>query len=264
MTDEAIVQNLLSEGTSATWEAFLRRFSNLMLKIIWQFEKDYDEAMEKYVYVCRKLAGNNFGILRRFQQHHGDNHPQFTTWLAAVTHNLCIDAHRAVHGRRQLPRAILRLSEFDREVFRLYYWRGYSEQEIEQRMANTPGATSIAVAESLHRMKDALAGSAAHPHSKPTMVPFDEEDAAFGSTEMENDFTEMLGWLNRWLDELSDQQRMIIRLRFFEGMTGPEIAKAMHISPEQNVYPLLQKAMSRLRERASQTYADKRTRNLSV
>ncbi|MBM2840308.1 MAG: hypothetical protein HW412_836, partial [Bacteroidetes bacterium] len=45
VTDEAIVQNLLSEGTSVTWEAFLRRFSNLMLKIIWQFEKDYDEAM---------------------------------------------------------------------------------------------------------------------------------------------------------------------------------------------------------------------------
>lgn len=264
MTDEAIVHNLLSEGTSTDWETFLRRFSNLMLKIIWQFEKDYDEAMDKYLYVCTKLAENNFTILRRFQQRHGDSHPQFTTWLAAVTHNLCIDAHRAAHGRRQLPQAILRLSEFDREVFRLYYWRGYLPQEIEQHMANTPGITATAVAESLSRMHDTLTGASAHPHSGPILVPFDEQDGAYDSTEVENDLAEMLGWLDRWLNDLSDQERMIIKLKYWEGMTGPEIAVAMHISPEQRVYPLLQKTMKRLRERASQIYADQRKGKLSV
>jgi len=262
MTDGAIVQRLLSEGTTAAWEVFLHRFSNLMLKIIWQFERDYDEAMEKYLYVCRKLAGNDFAILRRFEQHHGEHSPEFTTWLAAVTHNLCIDAHRALHGRRQLPRAILRLSEFDREVFRLYYWRGYSREEIEQQTVNVPHRTATAVAESLERIESS--GLSLPRETEPMLVPIDEQNASPGSGETESDFNEMVGWLEQWLDELNDQERMIVRLWFWEDMSGREIAAAMKISPEHRVYSLLKKTMSRLRERAVQTYADQRTGNLSV
>ncbi|HET6274254.1 MAG TPA: sigma factor-like helix-turn-helix DNA-binding protein [Bacteroidota bacterium] len=262
MTDEAIVHNLLSEGTSGTWEKFLSRFSNLILKIVWQFEKDYDEAMDKYLYVCGKLAGNNFAILRRFEEHHGDHPPQFTTWLASVAHNLCIDAHRAAHGRRQLPRAILRLSEFDREVFRLYYWRGYSREEIEQQTANTPKRTATAVTESLEKIQSAELTT--YQPLKPTLIQFDEQNVNHGSNEAENDFTEMLKWMERWLDELGEQERMIVKLWFWEDMSGRDIATAMRISPEHRVYSLLKKTMARLRERASQTYADQRRGNLSV
>ncbi len=266
MKNENVIEQLLSGGnhTGTTWKEFLRQHSLILLKIIWQFEHDYDEAMEKYVYVCRKLAENDFAILKRFRQQGGDNPPKFTTWLAAVTHNLCIDAHRATHGRRQLPRAILRLSEFDREVFRLYYWKGYSRDEIEQHLANTPGATAVAIAGSLRYMEETLTGPSAHPHVQPAAIPFDEQDGSIGFTEMDHDLVELLGSLNTWLDELSDQERMIIRLRFWEGMTGSEIAKAMKISPEQRVYPLLQNTLSRLRERALQTYATKSTGDLSV
>ncbi len=266
MKSKNVFDQLLSGGnhTGATWKEFLRQHSLLLLKIVWQFEHDYDEAMEKYVYVCRKLAENDFATLKRFRQQGGDNPPKFTTWLASVTHNLCVDAHRATHGRRQLPRAILRLSEFDREVFRLYYWKGYSLDEIEQRSANTPGFTTNAVAESLSHMRETLTGPSAHQYVQPSAVPFDEENAGFGFTETDHDLVELLGSLNTWLDELSDQERMIIRLRFWEGMTGSEIAKAMKISPEERVYPLLQNTLSRLRERALQTYATKSTGDLSV
>jgi DNA-directed RNA polymerase specialized sigma24 family protein len=262
MTDEAILNSLLSEGTSASWEKFLRRFSNLILKIIWQFERDHDEVMDKYLYVCEKLVGNNFAILRRFQQHHGERPPQFTTWLAAVTHNLCIDAHRAVHGRRQLPRAILRLPEFDREVFRLYYWRGYSQQEIEQRTSNIPGSTATAVGEALEKIQSA--GFPGSPHVEPTLVPFDEREIRVGPGEEENDFAEMLVWLDGWLDALSDQERMMVQLWFWEDMSARDIAATMGISPETRVYDLLRKTMARLRERAVQTYAVQRLPNPSV
>jgi DNA-directed RNA polymerase specialized sigma24 family protein len=264
MSDEVILERLLTKGNqpASDWEAFLRRFSNLILKVIWQFEKDYDQAMDKYLYVCRKLAENSFAILRRFQQKHGDNPPQFTTWLTAVTHNLCIDAHRVTHGRRQLPQAVLRLSEFDREVFRLYYWRGYSEEEIEQQLATTEKRNALT--ESLERIQGVIVGSSTGTRSEPTMIPFDERDAGLGSSESDSDFAEMLGWLQRWLDELSDQDRMIIRLKFWEDMSGAEIAAAMRISPEQRIYPLLHKAIARLRERAMRTYSVRKTGDLSV
>lgn len=260
MSDEDILRQLLSSGTTAAWEMFLRRFSNLILKIVWQFEKDYDEAMEKYLFVCRKLAVKDFAVLRKYEHRSDKAAPRFTTWLAAVTQNFCIDAHRATHGRRQLPRAILRLNEFDREVFRLYYWKGYSLEELEQQLSGR--ANHNAVADSLERIQSA--GVWMTQAIRPTFVPLDEEDARFGSNEVEHDAREMLSWLERWLDDLDDRARMVVRLWFWENMTGREIAEAMRIAPEQRVYTLLRTTLARLREHAEHTYGGQRSRHASV
>ena len=265
MTDEAILQDLLS-GTpdlGPAWKMFLGRFSNLLLKIVWQFEKDYDEAMEKYLFVCRKLAENDFARLRRFQ-HFGEQAPQFTTWLAAVAHNLCIDSHRARHGRRQLPRAILILSELDREVFRLYYWKGYSFDETAKELEQKLGKTSDSVGDSLSRIRELVSGA---PHPKddtPVALRPDEDPAQIMSHDPDVELEEMLQWLEQWIGGLTHQEQLIIRLRFWENLTGPEIAKAMRISPEQKVYPLLQKAIDHLREQAVRVYAHENPRRASV
>jgi DNA-directed RNA polymerase specialized sigma24 family protein len=265
MTDEDILRNLLS-GTApldSSWEVFLRRFSNLILKVIWQFEKDHDEVMEKYLRVCNKLAEKNFATLRRYETRSPVKTARFSTWLAAVTRNLCIDAHRATHGRKELPRAVLQLEEFDREVFRLYYWKGYSLEEVEQRLANHDGATPASVMESLVRIESVVAGSAARVRQETLNVRFDDEAFSL-PPDSEDDFKEMLEWLERWLNELEDQERMIIRLRFWEGMTGPEIAKAMRLSPEGRVYPLLQQSLGRLRQLATRTYTEPKIGGFSV
>jgi len=218
--------------------------------------------MDKYLYVCSKLAEKNFGILRRYEIRVSGKSARFSTWLAAVTRNLCIDAHRALHGRKELPRAVLQLREFDREVFRLYYWRGFSREEVEHCLANHSEASSTAVTESFVRIDDVVAGSARHVQKELT-IRFDDENM-FHLPEVEDDFVEILEWLERWLNDLEDQERMIIRLRFWEGMTGPEIARAMRISPEQRVYPLLQQAIGRLREFATRTYTEPKMGGLSV
>jgi RNA polymerase sigma factor (sigma-70 family) len=80
----------------------------------------------------------------------------------------------------------------------------------------------------------------------------------------DSDLDEMRVWLERWMDRLNDQERMIIRLRFWEDLTGPEIARAMKISPEQAVYPLLQKALMNLRDQAQATYRTETGRHSSV
>jgi len=265
MTDETILKDLLSkpQQPELAWETFLRRFSNLILKVVWHFEKDYDEAMEKYLFVCRKLAENDFARLRRFQQL-GPKSPRFTTWLAAVTNNLCIDSHRARHGRRQIPRPISRLSEFDREVFRLYYWKGYSHEEINGQLAKESRGQPSAVIESLSRIQESLGGKAGPLSGKSTTISLDENDPRFVSDENDPDADELLTWLQTWLNRLTDQEQLIIRLRFWEDMTGPEIAQAMSLSPEQKVYTLLQKALSHLREEARKTYEGEKSENASV
>jgi len=260
--DEDILTNLLSgEVSEGPWKMFLARFSNLILKVIWRFEKDYDEVMEKYLFVCGKLLENDFARLRKFRTGQ-DQSPLFTTWLAAVTYNLCIDAHRSRHGRKQLPRAVARLGEFDREVFRLYYWKGCPIEEIEHRTGQG-NSNRGNVRESLERVGLVLSGEPASARPPVTFVSFDE-NVTIGPTEGDPDLEEMGLWLGQWISTLSNQEQMILRLRFWEDMTGSEIANAMNINPPQKIYPLLQSALEALREKASRTYGDQSTSRVSV
>ncbi len=93
LSDQALLARLVAEGPAvdAAWKEFLRRYSNLFLKIIWQFETDHDEVMDKYLYVCSKLAANDLAIVRRFKQAYGDDPPKFSSWLYQIALNLCRD-----------------------------------------------------------------------------------------------------------------------------------------------------------------------------
>jgi RNA polymerase sigma factor (sigma-70 family) len=250
-TDEsALLARLLASDSArdSAWREFLHRYSNLFLKIIWKFEKDRDGAMEKYVYVCERFAANNFEILRRFKADYGERPPKFTTWLAAVARNMCIDVHRSVHGRRQLPRSVQRMSDVEQMIFRLYYWKGRTVDEIRELVKAKLRSPSDFEAESL------IAGVlSSHEGVKPStasprFVPFDEE--FMEPTEPDYDTADLHRWLENWLQELPSQERMILRLRFWEEMSGAEIAAAMSISPEQRVYPLIKAALQHLREKA--------------
>ena len=86
------------------WEVFLDRYSKLFLKIIWQFENDYDEAMEKYVYVCTKLAGNEFALLRKYTPEKFDKPPALSTYLTVVVRNLCVEQYRKTRKMREMQR----------------------------------------------------------------------------------------------------------------------------------------------------------------
>lgn len=250
MTDVEFIARLVSgEGDqSAQWREFLNRYSRLFLKVIWQFEHDHDAAMEKYVYVCERFAANNFDILRRFTAAYGDHPPQFTTWLAAITRNMCIDQHRRVHGRKQLPRSVQRMSEVEQLIFRLYYWKGRTMEEIRELVKARLRTHSDSEADRLIEKVLNLHEGVQPSSGLPAFVPFDEE--FMRPTEPDYDTEDLHRWLEDWLHELAPQEQMILRLRFWEEMSGSEIAAAMNISREQRVYPLIRTALRRLREKA--------------
>jgi RNA polymerase sigma factor (sigma-70 family) len=254
MNDENIIERLRSHGVAAesAWREFLHLYSRLFLKVIWQFEKDHDGAMEKYVYVCEQFAANNFEILRRFKAAYGPQPPKFSTWLAAVARNLCVDAHRKSHGRKQLPRMMRGMSNLERSIFQQYYWKGCSVEEIR----STVGSFSIQqtgddIDEVINRVI-MLGDGITRRASAPSFVPFDEQQAITAQDEHDYEMADVQRWLELWMQELSAQEKMILRLRFWEGMSGKEIAGAMRIVPEQRVYPLIQNALRHLREKAKE------------
>lgn len=240
-------QLFLRTSAEAAWKEFLRRYSNLFLKVIWQFEKDRDRVMDTYLYVCKRFANDDFAILRKFKAQYGSTTPKFTTWLGAVVRNMCIDFYRLEHGRRRYPRAILRLPEFDRKVFELRFWRGHSVEEIEQQLgARRKGA----VGQSLRRVERHItrAPIGAHVQNQPVIVPYDDSSAAADlSLEQDAEFVQII---DQWLGALEPRVRLIVRLKFWENMTAREIARILQIKGEQKVYTILQQALKELKSRA--------------
>ncbi|HED08370.1 MAG TPA: sigma-70 family RNA polymerase sigma factor [Ignavibacteria bacterium] len=238
-----------NEEHDVDWKEFLRRFSNLILKVIWQLEKDKDEVMNKYLVVCTKLAENKFSILRKYIENHTQKSPKFTTWLVVVVRNICIDEHRAMHGRKRFPKALLALSELDRKVFELYFWKGYSEEEI-GNIINKNDKTiliseSIALIEkSLKRSRDYI-----YNNNSPVKTIRYDDEKLYAEYEERNDSNESEKLLEKWLSELNETERLIIRLKFWEDLSVKEIAGILKTLSEQKIYSIIRKAFETLREK---------------
>ena len=186
----ALLQRLFAGGQESeiAWKEFLGLYSNLFLKIIWRYEKDRDAVMEKYLYACSKLASNDFSILRSFNPEHSKVPPKLSTWLTIVVKNLCLEAHRVQHGRRRFPRALLRMSDFDRKVFDLYYWRGHSPEQIDSILANEPDGRQQSVGTSLARITAQFtkAVQTRQTYVKPVFVSYSEGDPDVVSAQSRN------------------------------------------------------------------------------
>lgn len=255
MSKETFFTGLFSGGreSESAWRAFLRQYSNLFLKVIWQFEHEHDEAMEKYLFVCSRLAANGFALLRKYDTSL-ETRPSLAAWLTVVVRNLCVDQHRAKHGRRRYPKALLRLSEYDRKVFELYYWKRYSIEEIEHQIQDNRNG---GVASSLLRIEEVLTHASAHlaaTASPPVTLSYDEnmlvpvDDDDMPDTDV-----------HAWLASLPKQERLVVRLRFWEDLTAKEIAAMMKIVPEQRVYSILRSALGRLRALGSKHVESEKT-----
>lgn len=248
--EQEILGRLLSQSDSIpdAWREFLQRYSNLFLKIIWQFEKDRDRVMDIYLQVCTKFARNEFAVLRTFNAEFGQNPPTFTTWLGAIVRNVCIDVHRGAHGRRRFPKALLRLSDFERRVFDFHYWRGYSYEEIEQRLSI---ARNGKVADALERIEQVLARAPGHGREEfatPVFVPY--HDDISGVTPVEEETIPDEETVGRWLRVLDPLERLAVRLRFWEDMPASEIADVLHVVPKSRIYTILKNALATLRAHA--------------
>jgi RNA polymerase sigma factor (sigma-70 family) len=85
-----------SNAADEAWQAFLSRFSPLILHAARTASSGYDDAMDSYAYVVERFHENNF---RRLRGYTADPRSRFTTWLVLVARRLCIDRKRQQYGR---------------------------------------------------------------------------------------------------------------------------------------------------------------------
>ena len=239
MKERNLLHRLFSGGTKSelAWKEFLALYSNLFLSIIYKFTQKYDEVMEKYLFVCSKLCKDDFHILKKFNPSPNFRKPKLSTWLTVVVRNLCIDEFRTNHGRRRLPEAIKSLNDFDICVFKLYFWIGYTEMEICQVFSSLKN-NNDKVLKSIYKINNLLKETKTgdYKNFEPVLIELDEEKLV----SHDNLFTlsELSEQINKSISKLTPIQNMVLKLRFWEGLSPKEIAELLKIS-RRKVYDIL-------------------------
>ncbi|MEW6322842.1 MAG: hypothetical protein AB1635_17365 [Acidobacteriota bacterium] len=251
------LRRLLLEDPDAGWRVFIDQFTPRLISAIEQAGlRERDEIMDLYVLTCEHLAADDCARLRR----HDPSKGALGAWLGTVVRRLLVDWVRSEKGRKRLFGSIRALSTVDRRVFEAYYWRRQTPAEMADRVRDDEGRP-IGLAEvfgSLERVERALtprqrselllmAGRTARVErleSEAGELAVDPV-AAGDDPEAALDAAERRALLDRALGALSAEDRVIVAMRYEDGLTLSEIRRALHL--EQLTGARVQAILERLR-----------------
>lgn len=233
-----LLQRLNSGDAGAAWAIFIDLYSPLIMNTVRQFEYRQERSTECFLYVCEKLSERQF---RRLLQFNTAGTAKFRNWLSTVVFNLCIDWHRAEFGRAVILPAISALPAFDQLVYRYCYVQGMSQDSCFQTIkTDFPELTSEQVTASLGRIHSLLTprqrwqlslrnrrgdhtgvGTEASTLEQLQDPGPDPDSLVLAEEEMSS--------LHKALSGLSIDHRLILQLRFQEGLTFKRIAEVEHL-----------------------------------
>ncbi len=254
MKDKSLLKRLFSRGgeSEKAWKDFLRLYSKLILKIIWKFTNDYDQVMNEYLFVCNSLCCENFKLLHKFNLSRTNNQPRFSCWLSTVVRNLCIDWHRKTYGRRYLPKALTKMDLFEKRVFDLYYRLDYGINEIENILrAENNGRYSIG--QIIANIEDVCADkkqlSFFYRKNAILLVEFDDSKAYKAyQDKFVDERREIKENIGNLISTLPPLNRILVQLKYWEGMSGIEIARLLNVN-QRKVYHILTNSLKILKDR---------------
>lgn len=235
-----ILRQLRTRDSHVAWSAFIDEYAPLIFEVVRRFERDPDHAADCFQFVCERLCEGRFRRLLKFTPH---GPAKFSTWLRAVVRNLCLDRRRKEFGRRRMFRSIARLSEVDQQIFQLVYERGLSEAEALSFLTETfPHLTSQLISEGIVRInnslsanqawllnqRDSIAGGSALPDNSAIEM----QDIA-PDPEARAMFAEQRRILQRAIMRLPAREKLLIRLRYEEGLTLDQIARLLELGNAQ-------------------------------
>ena len=258
------VAAIVEHGADA-WRPFLKRYSSFILGCIRRFARDYDERMEIYVHVCRRLRADDCRRVRQFRGRGVAGNCKFSTWLAAVTFNMAREWIRSTRGRKRMFRAVQDLDRLDRLIFGYYFWEGYGISEIASslRAKHFEVISSAQVMERLAAAESRL--SSDHRwrlltgllRSSPPMsidrprslvredVPYDLPDVR-SDPEAHASRAAARRALQGLIDDLPEQERLALQLKFGRGLSARAVAAALGIRNYKRIYEIQGRALARL------------------
>ncbi|MGD8393860.1 MAG: sigma-70 family RNA polymerase sigma factor [Candidatus Eiseniibacteriota bacterium] len=274
MNDGHDILELIDRDPEAAWRRLVDTYSGLILALIARYTPHQDARMDAYLYVLEQLAMDDMRRIRRYGQGRVARPCQFTTWLKLVVRNLYFDWFRHRHGRKSVPKEIQKLSEREQRTFKLVYWDGHSPREaFEVFRTNDPKVTYEEFLEFLSEVDGRLTGinrakihrdylRAVGPLSldlDPDAGPPVEAQARVESVrpDREAELAEQRRALWALLSELPPEEQLLIRLRFYEGMTAKQIAAAIGSSKPMEIYRRIERTCQALARQARQRGLDR-------
>jgi DNA-directed RNA polymerase specialized sigma subunit len=254
--------SLFQKEPQRAWEIFIDRYADTIFKTLQRSGYDYDQAMERFVYVCEKLCEQNFRRLKTIQ--HTGNQGQLTPWLIQVVKRLSINWAWSQEGRDRLFKSIATLTEREQKIFELYFRRGLLPTEIhEQLLLEHENKLEIAdvfealekifaclsenrlwrLLSQLNRVRQTLSFDAVDEETGFNLEPIDEQDNPedFLIRQEENKQFE------KALEVLSVKEKLVVEFRYEETMSVKEIAEVLKLE-EREVKNLLKSSFYKLRK----------------
>lgn len=240
LTDRELRERLIRDPEKG-WRAFVDAYSPRLLQVIEQCGvRDRDDVMDLYVHVCERLAADDCARLRK----HDPGKGTLGAWLGTVVRRMLVDWVRSSQGRKRLFGSIQALSAIDQRVFELYYWRRQSPSQMADSIIGVGGRGIglSAVFESLDRVERALterqrAELVTMTARASAAVPLDDDEGEpvipVASDSPDPEMALLAATRDRALAEalrtLPAEDRVIVSMRFVDGLTLPEIKRALHL-----------------------------------
>ena len=255
-----LLEALQSDDKEGAWSTFLTNYSELIYGVIKTFTQNPDHAGDCFLFVCAKLADKDYRRLRAFRP---DGKARFSTWLRAVVRNLCLDWHRSVFGRPQVFRFVASRSALDQEIFQAAFRRGANAYEIWHGLSQKGWNVSYSdIERRLNELRNLMSARQLWLLSA-TRVPVESLD-----TEQEHSpglevidpspdpetvaiFQEGQTVLARAFRRIDPSDRLLLRLRFLEGLGLLEVARLVGLKDAQTADRRIREAINRLREKLS-------------
>lgn len=259
--DLALIAEIL-DGSTAQWHTFVDRYAGLIYSVIRRqlFAEDEDEIRGVFTDVLDALYN---GKLAEYE-----GRADLSTWLIVISRGKALDYLRSRDGRRKLPQAYDQLSPLEQQVFRLHHVEGLSFEALihtldasGQRVTADDVANAVIRIESLldpgylrrleynarapgmgvvsGRLLDFLTNMQIHYERSRAETP----DQVLERKRLE----EMGARVRALLQEMSAEEREVMRLRFDEGWTARRIADEMGLDGQRRVYTIIDRVVRKLR-----------------
>lgn len=262
-SDEVAVRRLLERLGSRTpaeaWSGFLEAYAGLVLQVVHRLEWDEEGRAECFVFVCEALRRHRCRRLRRFDPARGAS---FEGWLRLITHNLCRDWQRKRTGRFRPFKSLAEVSPLEQAVFAAVYERGLTADEAHETLvADFPELTAERVAAAIERIRSELSPRQLFLLSvrRPKVVSIErrrsagDEPAEIQIADPAPDpevlaaLEERRARLAAALGRLTEEDRLLVSLRFEEGLTLARVAALAGLGNAQQADRRLREILARLR-----------------
>jgi RNA polymerase sigma factor (sigma-70 family) len=250
-----ILHRLSSSDAGPAWAEFLDHYSGLIMHTANQFEYQQERRSECFLYVCAKLNDDGFRRLLKFNT---SGRCKFRTWLGTVVFNLCVDWHRHEFGRATLLPAISALPAFDQAVYHLSVEQGMDKECTFQTLqADFPDLTRDLIESAVIRVYTLLTprqrwqitvrkhrrqlARGKHNADQAEFIPNPE-----AGPELEAQKQQDLDRLQDAMNLLPARQRLLLHLRFQEGLSLKRIAELSQLGDTNRAWRHLQAALKAL------------------